>query len=196
MERVEGRDEIGPWVIGGDDVPDAPRNSAPPPPPPRRQQPPSGLRTLGCLSPFLLILYLLFRLTNPSDWGEVTVRSIPEDAHGAFVIAESSGVAEALKVYHSKVLPFASWVEPFGRNSVTGSWDPMDLAWRDADRYGVLSHGRDGSWKLWWLGPGDVRKPWIFRHLGGGAAEFRVPDPTRAEVPTREFVDFLGLPPR
>jgi hypothetical protein len=192
MERIEGRDEIGPWVIWGEDVPDAPRRSIPPPPSPPRKRPLTGLITLGCMSPFLLVFYLLFRVTNPSDWVEVTARSVPADARWVYLLAESEGRSRGLVPYHSKVLPFPDrYPCGFGRGGL-----PVSIEWRDADRYAALARMRDGTWKLWRLGPDDVRKPFVWRHVvGGGTAEFRVPDSSRAEVPTREFVDGLDLGP-
>lgn len=195
MERVEGRDEIGDWVIGGEAVPDAPRRSDPPPPPPR-QRPPSGLATLGCLSPFLIVFYLLFRLTNPSDWVEVTARSIPGDAREVYLIAETSGVAEGLICYHSKVLPFPDRYA-YGFTRADGASIPVPIQWRDADRYGVVVRMLDESWRIRWLGPDDLRKPFLWRHLvGGGTAEFHVPDLAGADKPSPSFLDRLELPPQ
>jgi hypothetical protein len=192
MERIEGRDEIGPWVIGGEDRPDAKWGADPSPPPPPRQLRWAELIPLGCLGAVLIVFYLLFRLMNPSDWVEVTARSIPGDARAVFLIADSSGKATGLPGYDTKALPFTHrYPRVFTRDV-----GPVPLQWRDADRYGVLAEMRDGSWKLCWLGPGDLSKPWVWRHLvGGGSAEFRVPDPSRAEVPSTEFVDRLDLPP-
>jgi hypothetical protein len=62
---------------------------------------------------------------------------------------------------------------------------------------GVALALADGAWELRWFGPGDLEGPSVLRYIvGGGTAEVRLPDESRATSPTPEFLKQVGLPDR
>ena len=139
------------------------------------------------------------QLVSPSDWVEVTVRNVPPALRQIYLIADGPDGPRALDWYHAKVVAFT---EParFGEEWYTNR--PADqrfapVQWPLAKRYGALAQRADGAWELWWFGPDDLEGPSVSRYIvGGGTAEVRLPDESRATSPTPEFLKHVGLPDR
>jgi hypothetical protein len=170
------------------------------PAPPR----PGGLSPgcWGCLAVVAIAAYGLFRLANPSDWVEVTFRNLPQGTREPYLVADRPGGLRIMSPYVSMVLPFPLPVR-LGQQSGQGTdGGPVtdSVQWVEGRRYGLIARLDDGSWRLWWLGPDDLRRPLFIRHLvGGGEASVRTPDPEKAKILTEDEVRRLDSsfgPPR
>jgi hypothetical protein len=135
----------------------------------------------------------------PSDWVEVTVRNVPPGLRQIYLIADGPDGPRALDWYLAKVFAFT---EP-ARLGQEWYWGrPADqrfapVQWPLAKRYGALAQRSDGAWELWWFEPDDLEGPSIWRYIvGGGTAEVRLPDESRATSPTPEFLKQVGIPGR
>jgi hypothetical protein len=140
----------------------------------------------GCLIPLVVLCYLGYRLTNPSDWVEITILGIPDGSKSIHLIAETPEGLAVIPPYHSKVLPFA------GHRREGLAQGPLAVAWREADRYAMLIQSAEGAWSLRRVGSGEIRRPSAWRYLvGGSTAVIRVSegDPPRAQ--SAEDVDRL-----
>ncbi len=138
---------------------------------------------------------------SPSDWVDVTVRNVPPELRQIYLIADGPDGPRALDWYHAKVIAFT---EPARMGQLWyRNWNrPADqrfapLQWPVAKRYGALAQRSDGAWELWWFGPDDLEGPSVLRYIvGGGTADVRLPDESRATSPTPEFLKQVGLPDR
>ena len=147
------------------------------------------------------LAYAARQLFAPSDWVDVTVRNVPPALRQIYLIADGPDGPRALNWYHAKVVAFT---EPARMGQLWyRNWNrPADqrfapLQWPVAKRYGALAQRSDGAWKLWWFGPDDLEGPSVLRYiLGGGTAEVRLPDESRAASPTPEFLKQVDLPDR
>jgi hypothetical protein len=149
----------------------------------------------------LAVLGSVRNFFSPPDWVEVTVQNAPSNIDGIYIIAETRAGPLPLPWYHSKVYTFTFDPRQAGSELDTGPdgvTRRADVQWIDAERYGILAQKKDGTWLLWWLGPGGRQGPSILRYLnGGGSATLRVPDdPARAEIPSEDFMRRVGLPPK
>ncbi|WP_165226107.1 hypothetical protein [Aquisphaera insulae] len=138
-------------------------------------------------------------LVAPSDWVDVTVRNVPPGLRQIYLIADGPDGPRAFNWYFDKLL---AWTESsqlgqnWYRNPPSGQRFGH-VQWPLAGRYGAVAQRSDGTWELWWLGPDDLRGPSAMRYIaGGGTAEVRIPDESRATSPTPEFLKQLGLPDR
>jgi hypothetical protein len=164
----------------------------------RRSRPRWGC-LLALLSMAILYAFISYQLTPP-DLVKLTVGPLPIDAQDFCVVVEDSHGVGTLPWYYSKVLPFT--MDPFmqgvwrgaGRPS-EGDFTTEDVQWREAKRYGVLIRRRDDQWRLFWLEPGEIRRPSIMRYFVGGNndAAMHLPAEARAEVPSPQFLERLGL---
>ena len=130
----------------------------------------------------------------------MTVGPLPDGYENFCLIAQDSGGFTALPWYHAKVFTFTE--DPFMGGSLgLGFWDPdndgfivASVQWKEAKRYGVLSHRRDDQWRIWWLAPADLQRPSLLRFVfGGGRAVMHLPAEDSAEVPSKELLRQLGL---
>ena len=139
------------------------------------------------------------QLVSPSDWVEVTVRNVPPALRQIYLIADGPDGPRALDWYHAKVFAFT---QPARFGEAWYSNRPADqrfapVQWPLAKRYGALAQRADGAWELWWFGPDDLEGPSLSRYIvGGGTAEVRLPDESRATSPSPEFLKQVGLPNR
>lgn len=132
---------------------------------------------------------------NPSDWVEVTVTNAPPNVDAVYILADTPAGPLPLPWYHSKVIPLT--FDPRESGGELRGNGSADVQWLEASRYGILAQMKDGTWLLWWLGPGDRQGPSILRYVvRHGAATLRVPDPARAEAPSADFMRRVGLPPK
>ncbi len=164
-----------------------------------RADQPEPKTPLGCWIAITLagvLVLSILRFFHPPDWVDVTVGPFPVGRWEYFLLAEDSGGVEPLAYYETKVFPFTMMPgKDISGMEVSGNqWHTYSYQWRDASRYGVLARGGDGRWLLWWLRPDEVRGPSLLRYIvGGGTADLRIPDESRAEIPTPQFLDRLGL---
>jgi hypothetical protein len=154
----------------------------------------------GCL--LLLFLgtagFCLFvaRQIAPPDWVDVKIAPLPEGCKALFILVERTGRIEALSPYVSKVTAGALHANyPTGVLGFNFGNDPdaSSVQWKPAERFGVLirfEHSRD---LLWWLHPDEIDRPALKWFFGSSRAEIRIPPIDRAEVPTNELLDQLGL---
>ena len=150
----------------------------------------------GCITAtigIVLVVYLVFRTLSPSDWVDVAVRPMPEGIEQIILIAEDSEGVEPLDWYESKLIPFTIPAHDGGWHDM-GSEFNYSVQWKRARRYGVLTKHRDDRWLLWWLEPEEVTRPSLMRYvIGGGRAEIHLPGEARAEKPSREFFENVGV---
>jgi hypothetical protein len=137
------------------------------------------------------------QLFSPSDWVDVTVRNVPPGLRQVYLIADGPDGPRALNWYFDKVVAFTA--PPRIGDQQWHSNGPADqrfapVQWPLARRYGAVAQRSDGTWELWWFGPDDLEGPSAWRYIaGGGTAEVRLPDRSRATSPTAEFLKQLGL---
>jgi hypothetical protein len=139
-------------------------------------------------------------LFAPSDWVDVTVRNVPPGLRQVYLIADGPDGPRALNWYFDKVFAFTTPPRIGGQQWYSNR--PADqrfapVQWPLAERYGAVAQRSDGAWELWWLGPDDLEGPSVWRYIvGGGTAEVRLPDESRATSPTLGFLKQVGLPDR
>jgi hypothetical protein len=143
------------------------------------------------------VYYVVRQPFSPSDWVEVTIRNIPKGVRKIYLIADGPDGPRAFSEYRSKVVVFPVpprfEEEPFGDDPMYQYFDAVQ--WPNAHRYGALAHRSDGTWELWWLGPDERDGPSISRYIfGGGTAEIRLPDESRAMTPSRKLLQHIGVP--
>jgi hypothetical protein len=153
---------------------------------------------LGVVLAVLLLLYIMRLPFAPSDWVEVTVRNVPKGLRQIYLIADRREGVRALNTYHAKVAAFTEDPRRGGQGWYSNSPEGErfgEKQWPNAHRYGALAQRPDGTWELWWLGPADLDGPSVFRYIvGGGKAEIRLPDESRAVTPSPELLKQVGLP--
>lgn len=134
---------------------------------------------------------------SPSDWVMLTLRNVPVGAQQLYVVADRPEGIRALDFYFSMV---TAHVEPA---RLGHTWFPnrledglvADVQWPVARRYGILCQRKDETWLLWWLDSKDRDGPSKSRYIeGGGKADIRLPDASKAVVVSRELLDQLDLP--
>jgi hypothetical protein len=143
------------------------------------------------------LFYVARQPFSPSDWVEIIVRNVPKGLRQIYLIADGRDGPRALNWYHSKVFVFEEpgidgqeWYRNYPEDQ---RFAPVQ--WQNARRYGALAQRSNGTWALWWLGPADLEGPSISRYiLGGGSAEIRLPDESRAVAPSRELLKQVGVP--
>jgi hypothetical protein len=144
-----------------------------------------------------------YRVSHPPDWVDVTVGLFPGGTADFCLIAEGPGRAFPLPWYYSKLLIFT--LNPVEAGQFQGGFYDHDsdavieasVKWEESSRYGVLIQLEDRRWLIYWLEPGDWRRrpsAWDLV-LGGGKAKIRLPPGERAQVPSKELLESLGLSP-
>jgi hypothetical protein len=145
----------------------------------------------------VVLFWWVRNLFSPPDWVEVTIHRVPAGVRHLYLIADGPEGARTLLWYYSMVFPFTS-----NPDSRVDEWNwnvPKDqrrgaIQWPHASRYGVLAQRQDGSWMLWWLGPGDLDGPSMLRYIfGSDRAEILLPDESRASARSQELLDHLGF---
>ena len=128
----------------------------------------------------------------------MTVRNVPRGLRQFYLVADGPGGATGPQLvrFHAHRLER----EDPREGGQMWYWNYPDdqrfapLQWPDAERDSPRPCP-DGTWALWWFGSGDFIGPSPARYiLGGGRAEFRLPDVSQATVPTRELLKRVGLP--
>ena len=146
---------------------------------------------------FVVAEISVHNIFSPTDWVDVTVQNLPADTRQIHLIADVSGHIQALRIYHSKVLPFTE-----GSGQAIDQWDGGStkgqrfgsLQWPWADRYGAVAQREDKTWILWWFRPDDIVGPPVSRWIWGGTwAEITLPEESQAVKPTMELLQGLGL---
>jgi hypothetical protein len=148
----------------------------------------------GCLVTVAILAYGLFRGVNPSDWVDVTFEGMPPARGGYYLVADTPGGMEVMPEYHSKVFPFDDPVRLLHQRDRLGAGGTEidSVRWIEGRRYGLLARLEDRRWRIWWLGPNDLRGPLIFRYIvGGGSAWVRAPAVEKGEILSDEAVQRL-----
>jgi hypothetical protein len=149
----------------------------------------------------LAVLESVRNVFAPPDWVVVRLENVPLDVESIYVVADTPEGPWPLRWYHEMVGVWTDDPRRFGEEwnaQVFGAAREGDLQWVEARRHGILARKKDGTWLLWWLGPGDRQGPSVLRYLvRNGTATLRVPDdPARAEAPSEDFMRRVGLPPK
>ena len=82
---------------------------------------------------FVVAEISVHNIFSPTDWVDVTVQNLPADTRQIHLIADVSGHIQALRIYHSKVLPFTE-----GSGQAIDQWDGGSTK---GQRFGSLAVG-------------------------------------------------------
>lgn len=122
----------------------------------------------------LATVIVIHNTFSPPDWVVLHLVQVPPDVQAVYVIARDRQGAAPLKWYFSKFYPFLGSAKEVGEVWYLAPWGDQrkgDVQWRSVDSYGILARRESGEWVVWWLRPGDVKKPTPLRYLTGGGAE-------------------------
>jgi hypothetical protein len=102
------------------------------------------------------LFFLVYTCINPSDEVDLTFFQVPNDVDSLFIVYESDNNAHAMKWYNHQ-LAWISSGKGTGAKEHDGSAGPSDVEsygpvqWQSSDRYGVVTHRRDRTWKIAWF---------------------------------------------